>query len=68
MRVAFLPVPLTARTVGTISKQAGLSIPGISGQVSGIRIDRCDAGCGGLETSMRIKGWFRGSVVGIPDY
>jgi hypothetical protein len=26
--VAFLPVPLTARAVGTISKQAGLSIPG----------------------------------------
>jgi len=32
MRVTFLPAPLTARAVGTISKQAGLSIPGISGQ------------------------------------
>jgi len=32
MRVALLPAPLTARAVGTISKQAGLSVPGISGQ------------------------------------
>jgi len=40
-RVAFLPAPLTARAVGTISKQAGLSIPGISGQSSGIKNDRC---------------------------
>jgi hypothetical protein len=40
MRVACLPAPLTARAVGTISKQAGLSIPGISGQSSGIKNDR----------------------------
>jgi hypothetical protein len=31
-RVAFLPAPLTARAAGPISKQAGLSIPGISSQ------------------------------------
>jgi hypothetical protein len=32
-RVAFLPAPLTARAVGTISKQAGLSVPGIQWSV-----------------------------------
>jgi hypothetical protein len=31
-QAAYMPVPLTARAVGTISKQAGLSIPGISSQ------------------------------------
>jgi len=41
MRVAFLPAPPTARAVGTISKQAGLSIPGITSQKSGVRNDRC---------------------------
>jgi hypothetical protein len=55
-RVAFLPAPLTARAVGTISKQAGLSIPGISGQESGIRNDRCIPAAGTWKTSMLVKG------------
>jgi len=37
----FLPAPLTARAVGTISKQAGLSIPGMQWSVSSHESDCC---------------------------
>jgi hypothetical protein len=53
--VAFLPAPLTARAVGTISKQAGLSI---QGSVVGNQGSTMIAGrwLWTLEISMLVKG------------
>jgi hypothetical protein len=63
-----LPAPLTARAVGTISKQAGLSIPGISRQESGIRNDRCISAAETLENFNAHQWTFSALVIGLPDY